>query len=166
MTTAPNGEGTGYGSHQPALRAIAKFTKIESVIEFGAGLYSTHLFLDRGAFPDLGALVTFEQKASWAKQVLTSEANEDPRFTLIITAPDNFEVLSENGKADFVFLDCAPTVTRMKLKYHALTFAPIFAIHDCREQPLKRLFKYVKEFNGEIQTVFASNTVDLERLEL
>ncbi len=166
MTQAPDGGGGGYGSHQPALRAISRFTKICSVIEFGGGLYSTHLFLDPTVFPDLNTLVTFEHKANWAKQILKGGADEDPRFTLIITAPDNFEGLSENGKVDFVFLDCAPMVTRMKLKYHALTLAPIFAIHDCREQALKPLFKFVKGFNDKIQTVFASNTVDLKELEL
>ena len=162
MTQAPDGRDSGYGSHQPTLRAIAQFTPIRSVIEFGAGKFSTHLFLDPLVFPDLISLVTLEQDRNWVKQVLV----DDPRLTLISTHSDNFEDFTRHMKADFVFLDCAPMVTRMTLKYHALTLAPIFAIHDCREGELKPLFKFVKGFNSEIQTVFASNTVDLEGLGL
>ncbi len=162
MTQAPDSRGEGYGSHQPALRAIARFTKVCSIIEFGAGKFSTHLFLDPLVFPDLTSLVTLEQKQGWVKQVLV----DDERLTLISTSSENFEDFTRDMRADFVFLDCAPMVTRMKLKYHALTLAPIFAIHDCREQALKPLFKFVKGFNDKIQTVFASNTVDLKELEL
>ncbi len=162
MTTAPDGTGTGYGSHQPALRAIARFTKIRTVIEFGAGEFSTHLFLDQKAFPDLTALMTFEHKGEWAKQVWV----DDKRFTLVITSPDNFKDLSQGKKADLVFLDCAPLGARQKLIPHALSLAPIFAIHDYQERTLKKEYKYVKGFNSKIQTVFASNTVDLKELEL
>ena len=163
MTKAPDGVDTGWGSHQPALHAFAKFREIKSVIEFGAGAFSTHLFLDREVFPDLKALVTFEHKGNWASQVWV----DDARLTLIITAPSNFKELSTNAKADFVFLDCAPLDTRNELIPHVLSLAPIFAVHDCVPKDLSEYgFKYVKGANSKIQTVFASNTVDLGGLGL
>ncbi len=164
MTKAPDGKNTGYGSHQPALRAIAKFMEIRSVIEFGAGMYSTHLFLDIEEFPHLKSLVTFEHNREWAAKVLV----EDKRHTLIITDSENFIDYSEGMKAEFVFLDSGPSFrTRWSLLEHALTLAPIIAIHDCLTDAFKgKKFKYVKGFNSTIQTVFASNTVDLSDLEL
>ena len=163
MTKAPDGAGTGYGSHQPALRALAKFEKIRSVIEFGAGIYSTHLFLDRDAFPHLKSLVSLEHNRKWVEKVLV----EDKRHTVIITDSENFVDYSKGMKADFVFLDSGPSFTaRWELLEHALNLAPIIAIHDYKGDFKGKGFKYSKGFNSTIQTVFASNTVDLSGLEL
>lgn len=163
MTKAPDGSGTGWGSHQPALRALAKFTEIKSVIEFGAGVYSTHLFLDRKAFPHLKSLVSLEHKEKWGEKVGVN----DKRHTLIITDSGNFADRSKGMKADFVFLDSGPSFTaRWELLEHASTLAPIIAIHDYRGDFVNEGFKYSKGFNSTIQTVFASNTVDLSGLEL
>lgn len=163
MTKAPDGTDTGWGSHQPALRALARFKKIDSVIEFGAGLYSTHLFLDRDAFPDLTSLVTFEHESVWAEKVRVN----DKRHKLIIVPPKDFITDSQDMKADFVFVDSAPQSTRKPLLSHALILAPIVGIHDSRIENVSHLeCKYVKAFNDKIQTVFASNTLDLSELEL
>lgn len=160
---APDGTKTGWGSHQPALRALAKFTEIRSVIEFGAGLYSTHLFLDLEAFPHLTSLVTFEHDKTWAEKVRV----DDERHTLIIKPAEEFAAISKSMKSDFVFVDCAPNSIRLELLSHAITLSPIIAIHDCLEKNLDGLeFVHIKGFNKTIQTVFASNTVDLSGLEL
>ena len=162
MTTETDGALT-WGSHQPALRALAKFTKIRSVIEFGAGPYSTHLFLDREAFPDLASLVTFEHKEKWAEEVRVG----DSRHTLIIVPAEDFDARSEGMIADFVFLDCAPKHTRFDLFPSSLTIAHIVGIHDCSAVDVSRFeCKYVKDFNSVVQTVFASNSRDLSGLEI
>lgn len=163
MTTAPDGLDTGWGSHQPALRALAKFTKIRSVIEFGAGPYSTHLFLDREAFPDLTSLVTFEHRKDWAEKVKV----DDDRQALILTANANFADMSEGMEANFIFLDCAPASMRFELLPRAAVMAPVVGIHDCRTRDVEgQEYKYIKEFNSVIQTVFVSHTVDLSGIEI
>lgn len=166
---SPNdGEAVTWGSHQPALRAIAQFLPIRSVIEFGAGFYSTPLFLDREAFPLLESLVTFENEWDWANSLRTN----DPRHTMVITTTKRFIPHSTGMRADFVFIDSADAGGRVELMPHALTIAPLFAIHDCQVIPpwaseLDHLgAKYVRGFNSAVQTVFASNTIDLSGLRL
>jgi hypothetical protein len=43
--------------------------RVEEVIEFGAGLHSTPLFLDRCSYPDLVTLRSYETDAAWFQQV-------------------------------------------------------------------------------------------------
>lgn len=160
VIVAPNGVGSGYGSHQPALRGLARFTKICSVIEFGAGTYSTHLFLDREAFPCLETLVTVESSPEWAEKVRTN----DPRHKMTVMPPERFSDFTKEMRADFVFLDCAPNGIRHSLKGQALTMAPIVGIHDSGESDVEA--KYVKAFGGNVLTVFFSNIVDLSEIEL
>jgi len=163
MIIAPDGTNTGCGSHQPALRALARFTKVYSAIEFGAGVYSSHLFLDKEAFPDLTSLVTFEHKKQWADSV----ANDDRRHTVVITNYRNFKGISAGMRSDFVFVDSAPHDKRLELLDHALQLAPIVGIHDCKASGIGSFdCKYIKAFNSKIQTLFASNIVDLSGLEL
>lgn len=166
MTKAPDGsQSGGWGSHQPALRAIAKFMPIRSVIEFGSGPYSTDLFLDPEAFPLLESLTSFEHNSEWAGIVVMGN---DQRHQLIIASPENFAARSAGMKADFVFLDSGPTMAeRLTLVPHCLTLAPVFAMHDCTVREFEHPgFKYLKAFNSVIQVVFASNTIDLSGLEL
>lgn len=157
----PDDSPEGWGSHKPALRALARFLPIRSVIEFGAGLHSTELFLSRKHFPLLESLVSFEHNGAWAAKVSTN----DPRHTILIMPPDEFAAKSAWMRTDFVFLDCVGN--RFLLARHCLTLAPIFAIHDCQAEELSTMgFKYVRGFNSKIQTVFASNTIDLTGIEL
>ena len=150
-----------WGSHRPALIALARFLPIHSVIEFGAGQYSTRLFLDRKHFPLLTSLTSFEHEKDWAEKVRT----DDPRHTLHVMQPKEFVAASVGLKADFVFIDSAGD--RFLLTDHSLTLAPIFAMHDCREGQLRDMgFKYVRGFNSVVQTVFVSNTIDLAGIKL
>jgi len=139
--------------------AFAKFTRVERVIEFGGGSSSTFLFLDKHFFPDLISLVTFEHDASWGDRIRTG----DERHNLIVIPSGEFMAASTGMSADFVFIDCVGD--RGILMPHALTLAPVFAIHDTREHDVKG-FRYVRGFNGHIQTVFASDTMDLSGLEI
>lgn len=151
----------GWSSHKPALRALARLMPIRSVIEFGAGLHSTYLFLNLNEFPLLESLVSFEHNEVWAAQARTN----DPRHTLLVMPIDEFAAKSADLKADFVFIDSVGD--RFSLIAHGLTLAPIVAIHDYQEGQLSTQgFKYVRGFNSIIQTVFVSNTVDLSGIHL
>lgn len=58
-----------YATHLPVLREIGRQYPIRRVLEFGAGLYSTPLFLDRTAFPVLESLVSIEDDWAWLQTV-------------------------------------------------------------------------------------------------
>ena len=150
-----------WGSHMPALRAIARFMDIRSVIEFGAGLYSTQLFLSKH-FPLLESLVSFESNGDWADKART----DDPRHTMMVySSPGECVEKSMGMQADFVFVDS--TGNRFDEVAQGLTIAPVVAIHDCQEDALTKFgYKYVRGFNSKIQTVFVSNTIDLSGLEI
>lgn len=137
---------------------------IRSVVEFGGGLWSTGAFLNRSRFPLLESLTTFEHDGTWAEKIRTN----DSRHKIIVIGSGKFASASADMRADFVFLDSGPAMSdRMTLVPHALTVAPIFAIHDCQENELHTYgFKYLRGFNGIIQTVFASNTIDLSGIML
>jgi len=154
----------GYGSHQPALRALALFTPITSVIEFGGGTHSTNLFLDRTAYPDLRSLATFESKESWAHDLEC----DDERHTVILEPADRFVYASAGMTADFIFIDCAPMRIRFDILRIALKLASIAAIHDCGESDVTGVTtpRYIKTFNSIVQTVVVSETMDLSELEI
>lgn len=52
-------------SHVPALIALGRAMPVRTVLELGAGMISTPLFLDRRAFPILERLDSLESDATW-----------------------------------------------------------------------------------------------------
>lgn len=65
-----------FATHLNLLRALGP--GIKTVVELGAGEFSTPLFLDRVYYPDLIELVTVEQNREWVKD------NGDPRHKIAI----------------------------------------------------------------------------------
>jgi hypothetical protein len=62
-----------YGTHLNLLRAVGH--GIKKVLELGAGIHSTAVFLDRNYYPDLESLVSVEQNPDWIV------SPDDPRHT-------------------------------------------------------------------------------------
>jgi hypothetical protein len=56
-------------THIPILIALSELTAVKTVIEFGSGLYSTPLFLDRSIFPNLDVLCSHENDKSWVHKI-------------------------------------------------------------------------------------------------
>ncbi len=65
-----------FATHVNLLRTIGP--GIKTVLELGAGEFSTPLFLDRTYFPDLTELITVEQNREWVKDT------SDPRHIIAI----------------------------------------------------------------------------------
>lgn len=88
-----------YGTHLNILRAIGK--GITTVLELGAGQYSTPLFLDRSVYPDLTNLCTIEQNKDWVPSI------DDPRHHIaIIPEPiENFLDTLTLDSYDLIFID-------------------------------------------------------------
>lgn len=58
-----------YATHVPVLIGLARTRRIERVLEFGCGHYSTKTFLDRSAFPHLKQLHSVENDAAWGETI-------------------------------------------------------------------------------------------------
>jgi hypothetical protein len=77
-------QGSPFGTHLNLLRSLGR--DIRSVLELGAGEFSTRLFLDKTYYPNLNELVTVEQRVSWVV------ADMDDRHRVIIE-PEPIEPL-------------------------------------------------------------------------
>jgi hypothetical protein len=77
-----------FATHVNLLRALGAGT-IRTVLELGAGEFSTRTFLDRKWFPDLTHLLTVEHDADWAERM----KSDDLRAQLIVVPePINFSL--------------------------------------------------------------------------
>ena len=88
-----------FATHIPLLKALGH--EIETVLELGAGIYSTSLFLNRLWYPQLRQLVSVEQKAEWIVEA------DDPRHQVLLT-PEPIEPLLDTldlDQFDLIFVD-------------------------------------------------------------
>ncbi len=175
---APPPADEGYGSHAGALRAIARALPVKTVVEYGSGRYSTPLFLDRGAFPDLERLLSVESDRSWIEDTRRA-CGADPRLELRWCP---IGAVHEYGAdpADLVLIDC-DTVEgdrhdygpRLKLlaKYATDPRAVVVVVHDSNfasihpaVQAAPFAFKavYVPPFGPH--TAILSNAVDVAKV--
>ncbi len=78
---------------------------IKSVLELGAGLHSTPMFLNRQFYPHLTRLLTVEHNADWAARV--SAATPDARKTMVVVSEPIETYLSTFSldEFDLIFVD-------------------------------------------------------------
>ena len=67
-----------YATHVPVLIGLAAIRRIERVLEFGCGHYSTHTFLQRSVFRNLKALHSVENDPVWSEKIRAA-VKDDPR---------------------------------------------------------------------------------------
>jgi hypothetical protein len=125
-----------YGSHVPVLAAVAQAFHVRSVVEFGAGKFSTSAFLDRALFPDLERLISVETNGEWA----TSAGGDDPRHRMMLCERETDFFSSEVSEAayDLAFVD-GPLETRPLIIPAASALAPLVVVHDAEQKPLNEL---------------------------
>ncbi len=115
-----------YGSHMSVLRAVLNTHKPKRVLEYGAGLYSTPLFLSR---PHVEQLVSVEPDADWRHRI--RNANDDPRLHMLAAGdfkPSDFDLIFiDNGQDGATPLggERAQTIRDVLSKKH-----PIVVVHD------------------------------------
>lgn len=88
-----------YATHLPLLKRLDSHYPIRNIVEFGAGHYSTPLFLDRRYFPLVEKLVSFETDKGWYDSMKT--AFVDDRLFLIYEEKSLHEQVTP-----FLFLGC------------------------------------------------------------
>lgn len=166
-------ESDHYGSHGPALRALAKLHP-GVVLEYGSGQYSTPLWLDQRAFPSVKALVSVDTVPTWIEGI------RDDRLTFVQMGLEDMIDCDPNS-ADVVFIDCgadwdqggAVYNTRETLLIRFAEGDAVVAIHDIDDPQLARAFKYAPyKFKakytppGKPHTGIASNKIDVTKLAL
>lgn len=131
-----------WGSHMPALKSIADAYDIRTVVEFGAGEFSTKTFLDRSVFPNLERLLSYEHDDEWIER-LKSEISDERwsiQYCHVESMPDAAPMAPQ---ADLVFIDCGrPNKhgTDYMIRGKLLTWfegsESIVVMHDTETSPL------------------------------
>ena len=131
---APRAENP-FATHIPILLALPRLTRIRRVVEFGAGHFSTGIFLNREAYPDLESLVSLENDREWYEQLL-SQVEGDARIDFRLTdgaISDAVETV-ETQTADLVFIDDSTCAVDRSATIRAVLATaerkPLIVIHD------------------------------------
>ncbi len=141
-----------YATHLPVLRALGRHLPIRSVLEFGAGLYSTCEFLNRGSFPHLDSLVSIEDDAGWRKRM--ADFIDDPRWICPLVPPIDGLLESPVG-FDLIFIDDGLQVSERVLTIKAVAEASvpcIVVIHDFEQMAYQQAadFKHLHFFTQAV----------------
>jgi hypothetical protein len=125
-----------HATHLPVLIGVGIIiSSILSVVEYGAGLYSTPVFLNRQVFPNLELLKSFEPDNEWAEKVY-AEVKSDARCSIYAT--DKLPVFSDG----LVFIDNGPFEHKINTirKVFESNFPGLVIIHDSEVQEYKKEF--------------------------
>jgi predicted O-methyltransferase YrrM len=166
----------GWGSHVGALRAIAKALPIKVVVEYGSGKFSTPLFLDRTAFPDLEFLTSVESDPEWLAKV-REMCGQDSRLEQVFRPIGTFHTTDSVPRSpDLVFIDCDEVrdgrhdySARLKLiERFAADPTAVVVVHDAnfadiRPAVLGSAFKYKATYVPPVgpHTAILSNAVNV-----
>ena len=133
-----------FATHVPILRAVGK--GIKTVLELGAGEFSTPLFLDKTYYPDLVQLVTIEQNTEWVR------SSEDDRHRIVIVPEpiEPFLGFLDLDSFDLIFVDNSMVRERRceTIKYVASHVMHSLVIAHDYEYPHYR--ESAKEFDNAI----------------
>lgn len=150
-----------YASHLPILTGIGKSFPIRRVLEYGSGVYSTPLFLNRDVFPDLRELVSIEVDACW-RDTVQQKVGENPR--LILSSTD----IPYPSASDFdlIFIDSATYEGKIEtIRKVAQSFKGIVVVHDSDVEAYMReieSFPWKQNFTKYVPETCVANSVPLD----
>ncbi|HEY2963676.1 MAG TPA: hypothetical protein VGJ37_14745 [Pyrinomonadaceae bacterium] len=166
-----------YATHVPVLIGLAASRRIERVLEFGCGHYSTKTFLNRAAFPDLRQLKSVENDRAWAETV-RGAVGYDERCVLNVVSGAMCDAVSrfDLESFDLVLVDDSKTAPERVATLRTISLAkpqgPWIVIHDYEIDEYQRTaadFKHrftFKAYNPHTGLVFNStDTPDLKALD-
>ena len=132
-----------YATHVPVLLGLASLRRIERVLEFGCGNYSTKTFLNPAAFPELKELQSVENDRDWGETIRTA-VKDDARCKIHITtgamchAVANFNLET----FDLILVDDSTTAQQRASTIRALSLLcplnPWTLIHDFEVDEYRR----------------------------
>ena len=130
-------------SHLPVLLAVGTILPIRRVLEFGSGSFSTLAFLDRGIFPDVEQVVSFETDGEWKDRVV-EQANGDKRLDIRLIGSEVHQTAATCDFAgyDLVFVDNGPTgderVATIKEVANRCHDSNLVMVHDFENLPYQQ----------------------------
>ena len=124
-----------YATHVPILVGIASAIRVERILEFGSGMYSTLTFLNRQVFPDVLHVDSVESDPEWMSKV-SAAAKGDPRLRIRLVEEPIQRVLREIhlNSYDFILVDSSTDAGRRASLIRELAarqdFSALVAVHD------------------------------------
>lgn len=164
-----------YATHVPVLVGLAMVRRVESVLEFGCGHYSTNTFLNRSAFPHLQRLASVENDPVWGEQIRTAVKHDGRCAVALVTGPMSDAVSDFDLESfDLILIDDSTTSEQRAATIRAIANhkprRPWIVIHDYEIEDYRRAAAgfsrrhAFKAFNPHTGLVF--NTADSCRREL
>lgn len=145
-----------YATHVPVLVGVASATRIQRILEFGSGMYSTLTFLNRLAFPDVLHVDSVESDPEWMFKI-SAAAKGDSRLRMRLVQEPIERVLSDIqlDNYDLVLVDSSTEATRRASLIHELAgrhdFRALVAVHDFEiglYQAAAKGFRNIVEYNA------------------
>ena len=131
----PSRHQNDYATHIPILVGVASAIRIERILEFGSGMYSTLTFLNRLAFPDVLHVDSVESDPEWMSKI-SDAAKGDSRLRMRLVQEPIESVLREIqlDSYDFILVDSSTDAGRRASLIHELAarqdFRALVAVHD------------------------------------
>lgn len=157
----------GVGSHLPLLEEIFKLKKIESVIEFGCGDFSTTFFVQN--CPNVTSIEM--QTEEWYRKI-SNQFKDAPNWKgVLCLGPHEFSKLNIYKKVDLCFVDghgdSRPDVINFMQPY-----TNIFVAHDTetftyywgRIRFFKKMYEFQYKRHKPYSTIWSSDPLLIEEL--
>jgi hypothetical protein len=166
---APN----AYATHVPVLIGLAAMRRVERVLEFGCGHYSTKTFLEHSVFPDLKELQSVENDRTWA-DTMRAAVKDDPRCLVKVVSGAMCDAVSnfDLERFDLILVDDSTNAEARAATIRALSnrhpLHPWIVIHDYEVEEYRRAssgfkqrftFKTYNPHTGLISNSGFTNTV-------
>jgi predicted O-methyltransferase YrrM len=151
ISLAPRSE-EPYATHVPVLVGVAAAYRPKSLLEFGAGTFSTLSFLDDVAFPSLQRVESYENNREWFEQ-LRQRLPANARVHLQLVEGEMYRAVegANPSGAGMIFIDDSPTAearvpTVVEVARRCGT-GPVVVLHD---NDLRRLRLAARKFENRI----------------
>jgi hypothetical protein len=156
---------TDYATHIPILAAVSALANPKSITEFGAGDYSTAMFLNRSVFPDLNSLVSLENDETWYARMREMLGGDNRLDLRQIRGDLSHAVTEQLLAADLIFIDDSMAAIRKQTILAVGDKAPDgvpVVIHDAEylwtRMAIRRAFDHYFVFKAfQPQTALAWN---------
>lgn len=134
-----------YSSHRPVLSFLPTVFTISKIAEFGCGVYSTCIFLDKSIYPHASQVVSLESDQKWAIK------NPKDERLIVVCQPEK-QLLTEiagRGVFDLVFVDGKSKEMRVPSVIASKKYSKMVVLHDAEHYPSAfDEFKFVCIFTG------------------
>jgi hypothetical protein len=132
-----------YSSHLPVLIGLASLLRIDNVLEFGAGVHSTPLFINKSFFTTIQEVHTYENDAAWGARV-QELIGADPKLHMhwVESEMEAAARVSCPNQFDLIFIDDSVDVIARSATIRAIAALQptraIVVIHDFEVDAYRR----------------------------